>query len=128
MDWSDQTGFGLLNARSALRAAVGDKLLVMITNMHFNRDMRGRLTSLDIYGTVRGQYRQLTIEAGRGKMPLGFRKIAGPLQGQYDYQLIARLVIQDVLRGSDQWVLRLKVVDDQGKEHYASTSFDFPGK
>ena len=38
-DWNDQTGFGLLNAGAALRAtAVDDKLIAMITNMHFNRD------------------------------------------------------------------------------------------
>jgi hypothetical protein len=127
-DWDDQTGFGLLNASSALRAVADDHLLVMITNMHYNRDRRGRLTSLDIYGTVEGPYKEMTIEAGRGKQPLGFRRIAGPFNGLYDNQLIARLMIQDVLRGSDEWVLRLKVVDDQGKEHIASTYFIFSEK
>ncbi len=127
-DWDGQTGFGLLNASTALRATVDDHLLVMITNMHYNRDRRDRLTSLDIYGTVKGTYKEMTIEAGRGKNALGFRKIAGPFSGAYDNQLIARLVIQDVLRGSDEWVLRLKVIDDQGKEHIASTSFKFPDK
>ena len=70
----------------------------------------------------------MTIEAGRGKNALGFRKIAGPFHEQYNDQLITRLGIQDVLRGSNEWVLRLKVIDDQGKEHYASTSFNFPDK
>jgi len=127
-EWDGQTGFGLLNAAAALRAVTDDHLIVMITNMHFNRDRRDRLTSLDLYGTVRGQYKEFTIEAGKGKIPLGFRKIAGPFQGQYNYQLITRLVIQDVLRGSDEWVLRFKVIDDQGKEHLVSTSFTLPGK
>jgi hypothetical protein len=127
-DWSDQTGFGMLNAAAALRAETSGKMLVSITNLHFNRDVRGRLTSLDIYGTVRGSYKELNIEAGRGKQPMGFRTIAGPFHDQYDCRLIARLVIQDVLRGSDEWVLRLKVSDDQGKEHIAATHFIFPGK
>src|ERR1019366_2116496 len=117
----DRTGFGLLNASAALRASVDDHLLVMITNMHYNRNRRDRLTSLDIYGTVKGPYKEMTIEAGRGKQPLGFRKIAGPFQGEYNNSFIARLEIQDVLRGSNEWVLRLKIVDDQGKEHIAST-------
>ena len=127
-DWDGRTGFGLLNASAALRAAVSDQLLIMITNMHYNRDRRDRLTSLDIYGTVKGSYKELTIEAGRGKQPLGFRKIAGPFSGIYDNRLIARLVIQDVLRGSDEWVLKIKVIDDQGKEHTASTYFTLPEK
>jgi len=128
VDWNYQTGFGLLNAAAALRATAGDHLIAMITNLHFNFDNRHRLTSLDVYGTVRGNYRQFTVEAGRGKMPGGYNQIAGPFQGQYDYKLIARFSIRDVLRGSDEWVLRLKVIDAQGNEHYASTHFIFPGK
>jgi len=127
-DWDDKTGFGLLNASAALRASVSDQLLVMITNMHYNRDNRGHLTSLDIYGTVRGAYKEFSIEGGRGKTPMGYRTIAGPFHGQYNYQFITRLVIRDVLRGSDEWVLRLKVIDQDGKEHIASTYFNFPGK
>lgn len=126
--WNGMTGSGMLDAAAALRATSDEKLIVMVTNMHINRDMANNLTSVDVYGTVRGKFKEFTIEAGKGKLAHSFNKVAGPFQTQYSYQFIARLNIHDVLRGSKDWVLRIKVIDNNGQEHTASEPFSLPDK
>ncbi len=126
--WNHMTGFGLLNAQAALRATVGDGLVAMITNIHVNRDLGERSSSVDVYGTVKGHFKEFTLEAGRSSGLRSFRRVAGPFQKSYDYQLIARLDIRRVLYGIKSWTFMLKVIDDQGKEHYAGTSFNLPEK
>jgi len=55
-----------------------------------------------------------------------FKKVAGPFAEQVNYQHITRLILQDVMRGSDEWFLRIRAVDDKGQEHIASTPLTFP--
>lgn len=126
--WSAMTGAGQLDAAAALRAATDKSLIVMITNMHMNRDSKDNLSSIDLYGTVKGRFKEITIEAGKGKLARSFNKIAGPYQTPYNYQFITRLVIKDVLRGSNEWIIRIKVVDESGQEHIASMPLTIPSK
>jgi subtilisin family serine protease len=118
--WDGMTGAGILNAAAALRAQVDSQLVIMFTNMHFNRDVRGNIVSVDLDGSVRGNLREFTIEVGKGKHPGKFTQVAGPFKDQFNYQHITRLIAQDVLRGSDDWVFRIRAIDQTGGEHIAS--------
>ena len=124
--WDGMTGAGLLNASAALRSDATEQLTVMFTNLRVNRDVRDKVVSVDVYGTVRGQFKEFTVEAGKGKNASRFTTVAGPYSEAVDYQHIARLNVQDVLRGADDWILRIKVIDNNGQEHIASTPFTLP--
>jgi len=126
-NWNDQTGFGFLNAAAALRAVPGQGVVAMITNIHINSDNRDRVSSVDVYGTVRGDIKQFTLEAARNGSG-SFRQVAGPFQTSYDNRLIARLDIRRVLYGSKEWRFRIKVTDHDDKEYTASASLNFPDK
>ncbi|HBO98124.1 MAG TPA: hypothetical protein DD648_09020 [Candidatus Omnitrophica bacterium] len=124
--WDAMTGAGLLNASAALRSETTEGLTVMFTNLRVNRDARDQVVSVDVFGTVRGQFKEFAIEVGKGKNATRFTTVAGPYGEAVDYQHIARLNVQDVLRGADDWILRIKAIDDTGKEHLASTPFTLP--
>lgn len=124
--WDGMTGAGLLNASAALRSEASEYLTVMFTNLRVNRDVRDKVVSVDVYGTVRGQFKEFTVEVGKGKNASRFTTVAGPYSAQTDYQHIARLNVQDVLRGADDWILRIRVIDTNGQEHIASTPFTLP--
>lgn len=124
--WDGMTGAGLLNASAALRARTTEGPAVMFTNLRVNRDARDQVVSVDVYGTVRGNFKEYIVEAGKGRNASRFVTVAGPYSAQTDYQHIARLNVQDVLRGADDWILRIKVVDNNGQEHIASTPFTLP--
>lgn len=124
--WDGMTGAGLLNAAAALRAEATGPLVMMFTNLRLNEDAAGETISVDVYGTVRGAFKEFTIEAGKGKNPGGFKTVAGPFQNEVNSRHIARLKVKDVLRGSKDWVLRIRAVDENGKEHLASTPFTLP--
>ena len=97
--WDGMTGTGLLNASAALRADANAYLTVMFTNLRINRDIHDKVVSVDVYGTVRGQFKEYTLEAGKGKNASRFTPVAGPFSAQADYQHIARLNVQDVCAG-----------------------------
>ncbi len=124
--WDGMTGYGLLNAASALRADVDEKLILMFTTLRINRDINDRVISVDVFGTVRGKFKEFTIEVGKGKNPGGFKTVAGPFQDDHNYQHIVRLNVHQYLRGSADWVFRIKAIDKDGKEHFASTPFTLP--
>ncbi len=124
--WDGMTGAGLLNAAAALRSEVDQQLILMFTNLRLNHDDRDQVISVDVFGTVRGRFKEFTIDVGKGKNSTSFKTAAGPFHEQFDYQFIARLNVQDVMRGSKDWVLRIKAVDENGKERVASTPFALP--
>lgn len=124
--WDAMYGAGLLNAAKALRSGPGNALIAMFTNMHFNRDVRGKVVSVDLYGTVRGPFKEYSIEVGKGKLARSFTQVAGPFTQGRDYEFIARLIVQDVLRGSDEWIVRIRAVDEEGKEHMATMPLELP--
>jgi hypothetical protein len=124
--WDGMTGAGLLNAATALRAETDGQLVLMFTNLRVNRDMRDHVISVDVFGTVRGSFKEFTVEVGKGKHPGRFETVAGPFQEAYNYQHIVRLDVQKSLRGSADWVFRIKAIDANGKERIASTPFTLP--
>ncbi|MBI5150565.1 MAG: S8 family serine peptidase [Candidatus Omnitrophica bacterium] len=124
--WDGMAGAGLLNASAALRSDATAQLTVMFTNLRVNRDVRDQVVSVDVYGTVRGRFKEYTVEAGKGKNASRFTVVAGPYHEASDYGHISRLIVKDVLRGADDWILRIRVIDPNGQEHIASTPFTLP--
>ena len=124
--WDAMYGAGLLNAAKALRSSPDRALIAMFTNMRFNRDVRDKVVSVDLYGTVRGPFKEYSIELGKGKLARSFATVAGPFTEARDYQFITRLIIQDVMRGSDAWIVRIRTVDNEGKEHFSTMPVELP--
>ncbi len=124
--WDAMYGAGLLNAAKALRSGPDGALIAMFTNMRFNRDVRDKVVSVDLYGTVRGPFKEYTIEVGKGKLARTFTQVAGPFTETRDYEFITRLIVQDVLRGSDEWIVRIKVIDHEGKERFSTMPVELP--
>ncbi|MBU0469015.1 MAG: S8 family serine peptidase [Candidatus Omnitrophica bacterium] len=117
--WDDLTGAGMLNATGALRA-VDQKnfLIVKLIEVRKNLDKKNNLESVDVFATVRGPFKEFVVEIGKGKFAKKFNAVAGPFASPADNQWITR-IDQEYFRGSQDWVLRLKVVDKNGKDVYA---------
>ena len=124
--WDGMTGYGLLNAAAAMRAYADGSVTAMITNIRVNRDVRDKVISLDLYGSVRGDVREYFIEVGKGQRADDFKTIAGPLRGEKSYELIDRIDVAEHMRGSRHWILRLRVIGSDGEERVASTLFEMP--
>ncbi|MCA9404825.1 MAG: S8 family serine peptidase, partial [Candidatus Omnitrophica bacterium] len=124
--WDGMTGAGLLNAAAAMRASADESVTVMITNLRVNTDVRDKAISLDMYGSVRGDVREYYIEVGKGKRADKFETVAGPFRDNIEYKLIDRIDIREHMRGSNHWIIRLRVVGADGQERIASTHFELP--
>jgi hypothetical protein len=122
--WDEKTGAGLLDASAALKSAPGQLVNAKITGFQVNYDETSRrkndVTSLDVFGTVRGDFDSFTVEAGRGKRASRFEKVAGPFKKQASNDWIAR-IDKGQLKGSDDWVIKINVADKKGKIHTAQS-------
>jgi len=123
--WDAMTGAGLLNAQAALRAEGDDRLLVMFTNARLNKDANKKNVSVDLFGTVRGNFKEFTVEAGKGVRAKKFKPVAGPFKDSLDHQFIARVNIKENLRGSRDWILRIRAIDHMGQEYTATMPYTF---
>ncbi len=117
--WDGMTGSGMLDAAAALRAVnKNDFLVAMLNEFRINKDDRKRLISVDVFATVHGSFSQFTVEIGKGKRPGKFKEIAGPFNAEADNAWVVR-IDKGYLRGSKEWVVRLKVIDKEGNPVYA---------
>lgn len=114
--WDGKSGAGLLNAQQAIRKAdaKGD-VTVKFTEVRQNKDYNKKIESVDVFATVRGSIKSYVLEVGKGKRPGNFEKIAGPFSKEINYQLLYRIMADENLRGSDDWVLKIIVTDQQGQ-------------
>jgi len=119
--WDDKSGAGILNAARALRYDLTRDLTIKITRLRKNRDKKGRVVSVDVFGTVRGKFSSFVVEVGKGRRAKKFRQKTPSFQRSADDQWLTRLVVKDDLRGSAEWLVRLRVTDPQGQEHTAVT-------
>ena len=116
-DWDFRTGAGFLDAAKAL-SSINDK--------HFNVKVTGvkkifegkNLEAIDIYATVRGDVDHFTVEAGKGKNARSFKPLIGIAGQQASDDLVAHVKPEE-LRGSEDWIILLRAVDTDGKEHLA---------
>jgi len=123
--WDALTGAGFLNAAAVMRAEPQPYLTVMFTDVAINKDYKKRIESVDIFGTVRGEFREYIIEAGKGKRAKKFKTVAGPFTTPADYNFLTRIDVRDHLKGSSDWILRIKVTDKAGETHLATMPLEF---
>ncbi len=119
--WDGNSGAGKLNASAALQQIAQRPLTLKITETRFNRNTKGQLTSIDVFVTARGKIASYVVEVGKGKLAKTFQQVAGPYTKLADHDWVARIDPNVSLRGSKEWILRIRLTDSEGKEHTAET-------
>ncbi|MBP9854308.1 MAG: S8 family serine peptidase [Candidatus Omnitrophica bacterium] len=122
--WDGKTGAGLLNAASAVKAVPNKFITLLITNTRINRDLNDEIISIDVYGLVRGNIKEYFLDVGKGNHPEKFEQVAGPFTQPVQWQLIERVDVKEFMRGSKDWVFRLRTIDQDGREHMATLPFE----
>jgi len=120
--WDERTGAGILNATQALLSSPDDIVAAQITLIKLNRQKK-KLESVDIYASVHGKdLKEFVVELGRGKKARKFKTIAGPFNQEANNSWVRRLDERE-LRGSRDWVVRIKATDNQGEVTTARAYF-----
>ena len=117
--WDGKSGGGLLNATAALRDDMSGHVTVKITETRVNYDTKKRVESLDIFGSVRGPIQEFTIGLGKGKRASRFKTVGGPFTKEASSAWLARLIKKESLRGSTEWMIQIKALDQNSQPHTA---------
>lgn len=121
--WDGQSGAGLLNAAKALRTNPDHLLTVKVTKLQPNWKEKGKLESIDIYGTVRGDVDSFVVELGKGKHPGRFKPVTGAFTAPAENAWVAQ-ISEDEFRGSKDWVIQINAKGKDGKNHTAQVDFN----
>lgn len=111
--WDLPTGQGKLDAFAALSQDPDRVLVPRITEFFVNKVKR-RIASVDIYGVVRGDLKNYTVEVGRGTKPKKWQKVYGPSASSVDHNLICRIDGQYFAKGS-KWKVRVTATGNDGQ-------------
>ncbi len=71
--WDSKSGAGLLNASAALRYELNDDVTVKLTDTRINYNQKKRVESVDVFGTIRGDFDHFVVEVGKGKRAKRFK-------------------------------------------------------
>lgn len=105
--WDETTGAGLLNASAALRASPEAMITVVVSGIDvFRKEPKGPVEYVDVYGTVRGAFKDYSVGLGKGKRAGGFRAVSPVYTQPAEGQWLARIP-HDQLNGSDDWVIQI---------------------
>lgn len=107
--WDTHTGYGLLDGHGALSQNPNQLLVPRVTEVYVNKEKR-RVSSVDVYGVIRGNLDYYTVSVGRGDDPDAFKKVYGPVSDPVDYRLISRIDGIHFERG-DSWTIKVDAVD-----------------
>ncbi len=113
--WDAETGMGRLDARNALSMPPDAAFAPRITEWIVNRDNRGKVASVDVYGVVRGPVANYEISVGQGKKPSSWTAAFGPSKRRVEHSHIARLPGSFFKKGSS-WSLRLTATSQDGQQ------------
>ena len=120
--WDWKSGAGMLNATAALRANPSDAVTIKITDVNINKDKKKKIESVDVFATVSGSgLSSFVVEVGKGKRAKKFKQVAGPFKMQANRDWVARIIKKEYLKGSTDWIIRVKAADRKGKETIART-------
>ena len=111
--WDAKTGMGRLDARNALSMPPDAAFAPRITEWIINRDSRGKVASVDVYGVIRGPVANYEISVGQGKKPSSWTPAFGPSNRVVDHGHIARLPGSYFKKGSS-WSLQLIAKSQDG--------------
>lgn len=113
--WDGMSGGGLLNATEALKNVSNKNVLVAkISGLRINRDDRKGVRSVDVFATVGGPIKEFVVELGKGKNPGRFDQVPGVLTKPANNDWVSRIP-ESMLRGSKDWVVRLKITTLDGQ-------------
>lgn len=104
--WDAETGMGRLNARSALSMLPESAFAPRITEWIVNRDARGKIASVDVYGVIRGPVDSYAITVGSKKKSEQWAPACGPTNRLVEHGHIARLP-GDLFQRGYRWYLQL---------------------
>ena len=116
--WDRYNGMGVLNAGTAL-AYVDKKFLTVRSTQIFVNKNRQKVISLDLYGIIRGNLDEYTVEIGKGKDPDDWQQVFGPSQAQAEYAHICRIE-NKILKKGDRWTVRITAKSKAGETRRAS--------
>ncbi|MGB3221855.1 MAG: S8 family serine peptidase [Desulforhopalus sp.] len=112
--WDIETGMGQLNARTALTIEPEAAFAPRITEWIINRDPRGKIDSVDVYGVIRGPVASYSIEVGEGNKPKGWTPAFGPTNRTVDHGHITRIPGSYFRKGS-RWSIQLTATAENGQ-------------
>lgn len=127
--WDEMHGAGLLDAAAALKATPESFVTVMVTGVEVNRKpgpqkgKKGELEYVDIYGTVKGPFKDYVVGVGKGKNAGGFRPVSPKFTQEADNAWLVRLLPDDI-RGSEEWVVQISATGPDGKPKIARAYFN----
>jgi subtilisin family serine protease len=116
--WDRYNGMGVLNAGTALAYADRKLLTVRPTQIFVNKN-RQKVISLDLYGIIRGNLDEYTVEIGKGKDPDDWRQVFGPSQAKAEYAHICRIE-NKILKKGNRWTVRITAKSKAGETRRAS--------
>jgi subtilisin family serine protease len=111
--WDAYTGAGLLDAYAALKRSPGNILTLRPTEVIVNRQ-KEKISSVDIFGIIRGNLDSYVVELGEGKQPKEWVEVASSKTPPPDYGFITRIDGKLVSTKSD-YMVRIKAKDRSGK-------------
>ncbi|MFH0940800.1 MAG: S8 family serine peptidase [Candidatus Omnitrophota bacterium] len=119
--WDQYTGAGFLDARAALAHPQGKILTVRFMDIVFNRKGK-EVTSVDIYGVVRGDKARYTVELAKGTKSDKWEKVfeSQTLPGKDGF--ICRIDAKKLMNG-DEWTVRIMGEDSKKNSKSAKISF-----
>jgi len=122
--WDGLTGAGILDAAAALRVDTGSILNVGLSELRVNR-VDKKVQSVDVFGTVKGNLQEFTVELGRGKNPSKWEKVGGPYKSAAANSWLCRIPDKSVNKGTGDWAVRIKAVGKDGQEKIAESPIPF---
>ena len=116
--WDRYNGMGVLNAGAALAYADKKFLTVRPTQIYINKRKK-KIVSLDLYGIIRGNLDEYTVEIGKGKEPDDWQTVYGPSKVQAEYTHICR-IDDKILKKGNRWTVRITAKSKAGETRRAS--------
>jgi hypothetical protein len=105
--WDETTGAGLLDAAAALRTAPENVITVVVSGIEIHRkETKGPVEYVDVYGTVRGPFKDYSVGLGKGKRAGGFKKVSSVYTESAKNKWLARIP-SGQLNGSEDWVVQI---------------------
>ncbi len=111
--WDVKSGAGRLDALRALTQDPSTILVPRITEYRINRQKK-KITSVDVYGSVRGNLENFIVEVGRGDDPGKWQTVFGPSRYGVNQGFICRIDGKYFQKGS-KWSVRIVAVSPDGE-------------
>ncbi|MDJ0624155.1 MAG: S8 family serine peptidase [Desulfocapsaceae bacterium] len=113
--WDPETGMGKLNARYALAIEPESAVAPRLTEWRINKDQRGKIASVDVYGVIRGAVDSYEVAVGKGDKPSTWTTVLGPTRRLVQHGHIVRIP-GDYFKKGSSWTLQLTATALDGQK------------